>query len=161
MSDSNPDQNKPSQASSNQQSTTGQPRPAKRRSRRRRSKSRSATAGSSTVTVPAVPVAASEIIAAFVACGRCSFFLSGYRALRGNDGFVADALQAQDNWLEMAWQPALIPLIEKSYGMSFRDGMYHVEHMCHECGRVFVYRHEPDDDADSQTTLRVQIMPGD
>ncbi|MCO5183044.1 MAG: hypothetical protein M9941_09890 [Anaerolineae bacterium] len=88
--------------------------------------------------------------------------MSGYRAMRGNEGFIADAVQASDNWLAMVWQPALIPLIEKSYGMSFRDGMLQMEHMCHECGRVVVYRLATDEDADSsQPIVRVQIMPGD
>jgi hypothetical protein len=129
------------------------PRP-RRRSRRKKKKSRGQQA--------ARPRVASEIdpvIAAFVACGRCSFFLSGYRAQRSAEAFVEDVRQMEDDWLTLAWHDDMVELIEKSYGIEMKDGLYYLEHCCRECQRTIVYDHSAEDET-AMPVVQAQLKPG-
>ena len=118
---------------------SGQPR---RRSRRKKKKSRGRQAARQRVVSEIDPV-----VAAFVACGRCSFFLSGYRARRGAEAFLEDVRKMEDDWLTLAWHNDMADLIKKSYGVEMEDGLFHLEHCCRECQRTIIY----DNSAEEQT----------
>lgn len=78
----------------------------------------------------------------FVVCGRCSFFLSGFRVIHGADALAAVAEEEHEGWLVLPWNLATCRLLEKSYGFEIDDSCSHFEGCCPECRRCFVFSKE-------------------
>lgn len=81
-----------------------------------------------------------EVIGDFVACGRCSFFLSGYRVIHGLDNLQAAAENRSGKWLHLDWNRETRHLVQKSYGGQLDVEHYHYDSRCPECRRRFIYR---------------------
>lgn len=101
-------------------------------------------------------------MAGFVACGRCSFFLAGYRVIHGLDSVDEALKKSGGKWLHLRWDAQTKELLHKSYGWKLDIGWYHIEACCPECRRRFVYN-EPEGDEEDQPdtprpgTLRVAL----
>lgn len=76
----------------------------------------------------------------FVACGRCSFFLSGYRVIHGLDNLEAAVENQSGKWLGLDWNQETRRLVQKSYGGRLDVELYHYDSRCPECQRRFIYR---------------------
>ena len=74
----------------------------------------------------------------FVACGRCSFFLAGYRVLHGMEALKEAAEASDDEWLVLRWDMATKQLVQKSYGSRLDIEFYYFDGRCPECQRRFV-----------------------
>jgi hypothetical protein len=74
---------------------------------------------------------------AFVVCGRCSFFLAAYRV--NHDDFEEATRQAEGNWLVLAGDKTSRQLLYKTFGCRFEVDTYHLEAICPECQRRYVY----------------------
>lgn len=77
-----------------------------------------------------------RLLEAFVVCGRCGFFLAGYRALAGLETLQQAAVEAADNWVTLPWNERAPALLEKSYGFYIFSDVIHQQERCEECGRV-------------------------
>lgn len=77
-------------------------------------------------------------MADFVACGRCSFFLAGYRVLHGADQLAEAAEASDDEWLALKWDHATRRLVQESYGSRLDIEFYYFDSRCPECQRRFV-----------------------
>ncbi|MDT8305944.1 MAG: hypothetical protein RRC07_08420 [Anaerolineae bacterium] len=102
-----------------------------------------------------------QVIANFVACDRCSFFLAGYKILFG-DGQIEDAITASDgHWLLLHWDPQTRHLLQKSYGGRLDMEFDYYDSQCPACQRRFVYE---DDEKGEQLGgreqhFRIEIKP--
>lgn len=74
----------------------------------------------------------------FVSCGRCSFFLAGYRVLQGLDALQQAAEQRDEAWLVLRWNHAMRKLVQDSYGSRMDIEFYYYDGRCPECQRRFV-----------------------
>jgi hypothetical protein len=142
-----------SKASQPRSGAGDQGRPRRRTRRKKKKKSRGQHAARQRVASDIDPV-----VAAFGGCGRCSFFLSGYRARRGVEPFLADVRQMEDDWLTLTWQNDMADLIKKSYGFEMSDGLFHLEHCCRECQRTIIYDNSAED-ADALPVVQAQLKP--
>lgn len=77
------------------------------------------------------------VVEDFIACGRCSFFLAGYRVLHGLDA-LREAAEASDEWLTLRWDSETKRLVMKSYGSRLDIEFYYFDGRCPECQRRFV-----------------------
>lgn len=84
--------------------------------------------------------ALNEVIGDFVACGRCSFFLSGYRVIHGVDNLETAAENRSGKWLHLDWNQETRNLVQKSYGGRLDVELYHYDSRCPECRRRFIYQ---------------------
>ena len=87
-----------------------------------------------------LPAELEAVIGDFVACGRCSFFLSGYRVIHGLDSLQAAIENQSGKWLELAWNQETRHLVQKSYGGRLDVELYHYDSRCPECQRRFIYQ---------------------
>lgn len=79
-----------------------------------------------------------SVIADFVACGRCSFFLTGYRVLHGKDQLQHAVETSADRWLALKWNHETRQLVQRSYGSRLDIDFYYYDGRCPECQRRFV-----------------------
>lgn len=86
------------------------------------------------------------VIDDFIACGRCSFFLAGYRALHGSDSLAQAAQSSDDDWLVLNWDHETRRLVQSSYGSRLDIAFYHYDGRCPECQRRFVIDGGEDED---------------
>ncbi len=92
----------------------------------------------------------------FLACGRCSYFLAGYRVLHGQPALGTAAAGAEDSWITLTWDGPTRELVFKSYGLRTDIDHFFIEHACPECQRRLVYdQGEEDTPAD---TFRMRIL---
>lgn len=77
-------------------------------------------------------------MADFIACGRCSFFLTGYRVLYGMEKLREAAQASDDQWLTLNWSHATRQLVQSSYGNRLDVDFYYFDGRCPECQRRFV-----------------------
>jgi hypothetical protein len=75
----------------------------------------------------------------FLPCGRCSFFLAGYRVLHGVDHVSAMAEKVKDGWLELRWDEEVRELVQQSYGGELDIELFHYDSRCPECLRRYTY----------------------
>jgi len=75
----------------------------------------------------------------FVACGRCSFFLAGYRTIHGQDDLEARAEQVEKGWLRLGWNHETRRLVQDSFGNRLDQELMYFDSRCPECQRRFVY----------------------
>lgn len=78
------------------------------------------------------------VIADFIACGRCSFFLTGYRVLHGKDKLKEAAEASENQWLALSWDHETRQLVQSSYGSRLDVDFYYYDGRCPECQRRFV-----------------------
>lgn len=95
------------------------------------------------------------VVSWFAACGRCSFFLAGYKVAGGEEALVTAVANRGKHWLPLSWTRGIANLVHKSYGSRVDIDCYHYEGCCSECQRHFVYRAaEGEDDL---PTLRIEL----
>jgi hypothetical protein len=75
------------------------------------------------------------LVTDFSACGRCSYFLTGYRVVHGEAGMETAVTSQKGKWLKLAWNHPMRELITKSYGVPLDVDFYHYDSCCRECGR--------------------------
>lgn len=78
----------------------------------------------------------------FVACGRCSFFLAGYRVLHGTEALEQAAQKSDDQWLTLIWDLETRRLVQSSYGSRLDIDFYYFDGRCPECQRRYVIGEE-------------------
>jgi hypothetical protein len=97
-----------------------------------------------------------EVSASFVACARCSYYMSAYRLLH-ND--LHDAVErSQDGWLQLSWNNETRKLVEDSFGYRIDGDTVHFEGICRECRRSFVL--DAAEGEDSPASFSIEIIPG-
>lgn len=91
-----------------------------------------------------------KLVENFAACGRCSFFLAGYRVLQGEEGLELALSQTEDEQMPLVWTYDMRDLVVRSYGTRFDGSYLHLNGSCPECGRPFTYSHEAEDETEPQ-----------
>lgn len=81
-----------------------------------------------------------QVLKRFVACGRCGYFLAGYRALHGVESLEAAAEQQENGSLRLVWDAPTRELIFRSYGVRPEPKPMLFEVLCEECQRRLSYR---------------------
>lgn len=124
----------------------------RRRSRRRRRGRDDQPTQSTPPAGPAFEGPLKSIVDNFVVCGRCSFFLAGYRAHFGTTSLEAAQASSRHGWLALPWSLTLRDLVEQSYGVRIFEDVVHLDGVCSNCGRSFVFSSDlagtaDDDDA--------------
>ena len=99
------------------------------------------------------PVDISPLVRNFAACGRCSYFLAGYRVLVGTEGLETAVAEKKPNWLVLEWSHRMIDLVSRSYGIPLNFDNLSVTAICEECRRPFRLAHVGDD----EPTTRFEI----
>ena len=74
----------------------------------------------------------------FLACGRCSFFLAGYRVIHGTEELERAASSGEDAWLSLSWDAETRRLTQHSYGCRLDIDLTYFDGRCRECQRRFV-----------------------
>lgn len=100
---------------------------------------------------------ADEVIAYFAACGRCGYFLTGYRAAFGRQGLETAVAAAKGGWLTFPWSITLRELVLTSYGSRIEATDYHFDGCCSECRRSFTYHASEQEGKPGR--LRIEIKP--
>ncbi len=80
-----------------------------------------------------------KMVAHFAACGRCSYFLAGYRVLHGVENLETAVSQSPAEKLNLSWNFDMRDLLTKSYGVTFYIDHLYFEAVCPECGRQYNY----------------------
>lgn len=95
------------------------------------------------------------MVSHFAACGRCSYFLAGYRVIHGVENLETAVFDSKAGWLTLSWNHEMRKLLTKSYGIELYADTYHFDGCCSECGRHYTFQagNTPEDAA----TLRVQM----
>lgn len=93
--------------------------------------------------------------ASFVACPRCSYFLSSYRLL--HDDFESAVGTSDTGWLTLTWDHNVRLLIQKSFGSNIYMNLDTFQGLCPECRRPYSYREgEPEK---GKREFKVKIVP--
>ena len=93
----------------------------------------------------------------FVACPRCGYFLSGYRARVGLNRLEAAIAGISDidiDWLELGWEHSMLELLERSYGCEIPSNVEHFEERCEACARLLILSEE-----EGTRSLIIQVKP--
>ena len=102
-------------------------------------------------------VSAQDIVTWFAACGRCSFFLAGYRLLDEVDSLETAVTGSESGWLSLTWNQEMCHLLNKSYGCRVDIECFYLDGTCPECHRHFVFR-AADEDNDIPD-FRIESVP--
>jgi len=97
-----------------------------------------------------------QVTSSFVACPRCSFFLTGYKLIHSD--FNEAVEKSSDGWLDLTWSHETRRLILKTYGSRIDRETLHFEGICHDCSRVFVCG-ESEEESDN-AYFHIEIVPG-
>ena len=89
----------------------------------------------------------------FIACGRCGYFLTGYRVLHGLATLEKATDALENGWLSLQWDNETRQLVQKSYGIRTDISLYHFEIACPECQRRLVF-----DQAEGPPEFRVRVL---
>lgn len=89
----------------------------------------------------------------FVACGRCSYFLAGYRAIHGRQGLEDAIAHSDGEWLTLQWNEETSRLVQKSYGCRMDMDWYLLESCCPICCRRFEVSLSAAEDVAAEQTL--------
>jgi hypothetical protein len=81
-----------------------------------------------------------DIVKRFAVCGRCSFFVAGYKLLVGNEAWETAVNQTDGRWLRLIGSNDVAQLVGRSFGSRLDIDCFHYEGRCPECQRVFQYR---------------------
>lgn len=91
-----------------------------------------------------LPLQLDQVVNYFAACGRCSFFLAGYRVLHGLEDLETAVARSKSRWLKLTWSYGMRDLLMRSYGVQMYVDYDRVDGRCPECGRHFIYEIEPE-----------------
>lgn len=105
----------------------------------------------------ALSAAERKVVSWFAACGRCSFFLAGYRLTCSEAAWETAVAQRKKNWLVLPWSHAAVNLVHKGYGSQIDVDCYHYEGQCRECHRRFVF--QVGEDESEPATFRIELKP--
>jgi hypothetical protein len=94
-----------------------------------------------------------NVVAAFMGCARCSFFLAGYRLIYQD--FDEAVEKSEGGHLMLSWNHAVKQLVQKSYGKQIEADAYHLQGSCKECQRAFVF--QAGETAERPSTLQIAI----
>lgn len=97
-----------------------------------------------------------EVSAKFNACGRCCYFLAGYRVVCGVEDLEAAVENSKSGWLELTWNHAMRELVQKSFGSRADVDFIHYEGSCPECHRHFIC---DSGEGEQPATFRIIITP--
>lgn len=81
-----------------------------------------------------------ELVSHFSACGRCSYFLAGYRVIHGVENMETAVNRAKSGWLQLTWNYPMRDLLSKSFGVELNVDYFHYDGCCPECGRHYAYQ---------------------
>ncbi len=81
-----------------------------------------------------------QVVAHFAACGRCSYFLAGYRVIHGGENLETAVDNSKAGWLSLSWNHAMLELISKSFGIEIYADFLQYDGCCPDCGRHFIYQ---------------------
>jgi hypothetical protein len=95
------------------------------------------------------------VLANFVPCGRCSFFIAGYRVIHGLESLQKAAGKAGEQWLALRWDPEVRHLVQKSYGGELDVELFYYDGRCPECQRRFIY--EEGDQEGEPDSFRIEL----
>ncbi|MBE2223260.1 MAG: hypothetical protein IAF02_17100 [Anaerolineae bacterium] len=98
-----------------------------------------------------------NVISYFAPCGRCGYFLTGYRALNGLDDLETAVSESKGGWLSLTWSLEMYDLVLKSYGNRIEANDLHYDGSCSECRRTFIYKTAPSEN--KPATFRIEIKP--
>lgn len=98
-----------------------------------------------------------QVVTWFSACGRCSFFLTGYQIENGSYELEAATSNGNSGWLNLTWNPSMCKLVCKSYGSRLDIDCYHFDGSCPECHREFVY--DASDENGQLGRFRIELKP--
>ncbi len=98
-----------------------------------------------------------DVVAHFAPCGRCGYFLAGYRAANGLEDLETAVSHAKSGWIVLSWNLAVRELVLKSYGCRIEEDDLHYEGCCRECRRHFIFRASRS--ASHPHTFRIEIKP--
>lgn len=108
--------------------------------------------------LPAAPerknVDLTPLVRNFAACGRCSYFLAGYRVMVGVDGLETAVSNIKDPWLSFDWSHAMNDLVSRSYGIRLDVKLMTLNGICGECRRPFRFQ-DSDVEADTQPQFEI------
>ena len=97
-----------------------------------------------------------ELQRCFAACGRCGYFLTGYRVIHGLEALREAAAAAENNWVTLTWDLPTRELIKKSFGVRTDIEFYYLDHACTDCQRHLIYdQGEEEAPAD---TFRISLL---
>ena len=96
-----------------------------------------------------------RIIENFSACARCSFFLTGYRALFLDEQVEEQVIHSDTLWLKFTWNHRVADLLHHSFGREITADLLAYQFCCPECMRLYVYEQKEGIEA----VLRIQIDP--
>jgi hypothetical protein len=98
-----------------------------------------------------------QTVAWFAACGRCSYFLTGYRLISDEDVLETAVANRGKKWLTVPWSHELAKLIDKTYGSRIDTSYYHIDGQCPECSRRFIYQQTAKEN--KPATFRIELKP--
>jgi hypothetical protein len=106
------------------------------------------------------PTVQDNVLASFLGCGRCSFFLVGYRLI--HDDFEQAVKENAESpsgtdWLSLTWDHATAQLVHKTYGSRIEADAYHYQGVCRECHRSFLYETALENGQTAVFRIAVQI----
>jgi hypothetical protein len=96
-----------------------------------------------------------RIIENFSACARCSFFLTGYRALFLDEQVEQQINQSDTTWLNLNWTNQVASLLHHSFGREITSDLLNYQLCCPDCMRLYAYEQKDE----SAAIFRVQIDP--
>jgi hypothetical protein len=85
-------------------------------------------------------ISVDDIVKRFTICGRCSFFVAGYKLLVGEDGLEKAVHNTDGHWLRLGWRHEMADLVSRSFNVRLDIDYYHYESRCPECRRPFQFR---------------------
>lgn len=94
-----------------------------------------------------------EVQRAFMGCGRCSFFLAGYRILHGMEALGEASRAVDGDIISLTDDGATRQLLYKSYGWRYELPSLAFQAACPECRRSFAAGDE------SSNVLEVAVRP--
>lgn len=100
---------------------------------------------------------AKDVVRYFAPCGRCGYFLTGYRAAYGQENFETAVSEERDGWLTLSWGKDIRELLLKSYGRVVESNDLVFNSACPECSRALIYA--APSDGEQSAIFRIEIKP--
>lgn len=98
-----------------------------------------------------------EVLKAFFACARCSYFLAGYRVLFGLEK-LQEAIDNRDgNELQLIWSEEMRRLLHNSYGWRIDLEVSSLRASCPECRRA--YHFAAGQQEGEAATIEIELRP--
>ena len=102
-------------------------------------------------------LSAKDVVRFFAPCGRCGYFLTGYRASYGEANFETAVSEEADGWLTLSWGNDIPELFVKSYGRVVEANDVFFASACPECYRALTYAAPSGED--QPATFRIEVKP--